>query len=125
MKPDVPRAPTRQAAPRGLPGSDSKTGERLVSWVWRHRWSCLVACLCLSLLAGWQAKDLRVDNAIEIWFADDDPSLIAYRDFQQRFGNDEVVVVAFHDPQGILNPRSLRLVQRASRALAAIDGPIS
>jgi predicted RND superfamily exporter protein len=103
-------------------GTDSKTGERVAWWVLRNPWPCLLAGLCLTLLAGWHAKDLQVDNAIGIWFAADDPGLIAYRDFQQRFGNDEIVVVAFHDSQGTLNPRVLHLVQRASRALAAVDG---
>ena len=112
---------TSLAVPRRT-GAGSKTGERIVSWVWRHSWSCLLASLFLTLFAGWQAMNLQVDNAIDIWFADDDPSLVAYHDFQRRFGNDEVVVVAFHDPQGILNAGGLHLVQRASRALAAVDG---
>jgi hypothetical protein len=97
-------------------------GERVAAWVWNHRRTGILACLGLTLLAGWFAKDVRVDNAIDIWFVADDPALVAYRDFQERFGNDEIVVVAFHDADGILDADGLRLVRRATRALAAVDG---
>jgi len=97
-------------------------GERVAAWVWEHRRTGILACLGLTLLAGWFAKDVRVDNAIDIWFVADDPALVAYRDFQERFGNDEIVVVAFHDTEGILDADGLRLIRRATHALAAVDG---
>ena len=65
--------------------------------------------LGLTLLAGgllWPGVQsaLVVDNSLTVWFLNDDPGLVAYHDFQQRFGNDEVVIVMVTDRQTVLSP---------------------
>ena len=50
--------------------------------------------IAAAALSGWAALGVGVDNAVEIWFVDDDPALLAYQSFQEEFGNDEVVAIA-------------------------------
>ena len=52
----------------------------------------LVGVACVGLWPGVKAA-LVVDNNLSAWFLSDDPALVAYHNFQARFGNDEVVVV--------------------------------
>jgi predicted RND superfamily exporter protein len=83
------------------------------------------AFLALTLLAGaalWPGvrAALAVDNSLAVWFLDGDPALQAYREFRQKFGNDEVIVVVLRDEQHtLLTPPNLQALRRLSRELAA------
>lgn len=83
---------------------------------------------CAALWPGVQAA-LVVDNNLAAWFLADDPALQAYHQFQQRFGNDEVVIVVVHDEQSVLASRYLAGFTALTRelealpAVAAVTGP--
>jgi predicted RND superfamily exporter protein len=93
-----------------------------VSWIYDHRWACLASCLALTLLAALPAAQVGTDNRVQIWFVEDDPALVAYESFLDRFGNDEVVVIAFHRPEGIITAEGLALVQEATRRIEGVEG---
>ena len=62
------------------------------------RWSVgLILCLCVA--SGWLATSLRLDTSMEVWFLDDDPDLVSYRDFLTTFDSDQIVVLAWQDPE--------------------------
>lgn len=75
-------------------------GERVVGALYRVRWLAVAALVLLTALAGAAASTVGVDNAVHIWFVDDDPALLAYEDFQRTFGNDEVVVIGLESAGG-------------------------
>ncbi|RSK35396.1 efflux RND transporter permease subunit [Hymenobacter metallilatus] len=79
----------------------------------------LIIAACGALWPGVQAA-LKVDNSLSAWFLPDDPALRAYHAFQQRFGNDEVVILAVHDAQPVLTPAYLRAFQSLTRELEAL-----
>ena len=97
-------------------------GERIAAFIWDRRWLLASICALLTLLAGWQAGRVGVDNSIRIWFVEDDPHLVSYRSFQKTFGNDEVAIVAFSRPEGFANGAGLALLRHAESALARVDG---
>ncbi len=97
-------------------------GERIVGRLYDHRHLALVICLVLTALAGWGASRVGVDNAVEIWFVEDDPALVAYQGFQDAFGNDEVVVLALEDPGGLLDEEGLGLLGAVGQAAAGVEG---
>ncbi len=68
--------------------------ERAAQALWRYRRWLLAAALLTSIAAGSQLASLGVSNSLAVWYPDDDPALESYRAFQERFGNDELVVVA-------------------------------
>jgi len=94
--------------------------ERFVRWLIRRRRVLSVATLALVLFFGFFTKNLRMDNSVRIWFLEDDPAFQAYRDFQERFGNDDVVTLFFSSPDGVFTPGNLALIQRVSTALEAV-----
>jgi uncharacterized protein len=67
-------------------------------------------------------KAIKPNNEINIWFSKSDPALLAYYDFQQQFGNDRVITLAFEDEKGILTPFSLKRIAALTKALEKVDG---
>lgn len=57
----------------------------------------LLVALAPLFIAG---AGLRPDNSLSVWFVDDDPALVAYRDFLTTFGNDEAIAIAYEAPSG-------------------------
>ena len=96
--------------------------ERVAAWAWDRRHWLAIVCALITLAAAWQAAKVGVDNSLRIWFLDDDPHLVAYRSYQERFGNDEVVLVAFSDPEGMAGGAGLQLLRRAETLLGAVRG---
>lgn len=79
----------------------------------------IIMAVCAALWPGVQAA-LVVDNNLSAWFLDDDPALEAYRAFQQRFGNDEVIILAVHDQHTVLTPGYLAAFVALTRELEAL-----
>lgn len=87
----------------------------------RYGFLALLLAAAVALWPGVRAA-VQVDNSLEAWFLRNDPSLRAYQDFQQRFGNDEVVIVGIHDPQTLLTPAYFARFRALSRALERLPG---
>ena len=89
-----------------------------------HRWRYpLLAALALALALLWPGvrAAVAVDNSLSIWFLEGDPALRSYRAYQQRFGNDEVVIVVVRDStHTLLTPANQRRLTDLSAALARL-----
>ena len=96
--------------------------ESIVGFLYDHHWASLGVVLLVTAVLGAFASRVGVDNAVEIWFLDDDPTLVAYHDFQETYGNDEVVVLAVHDPEGIVTAEGIGLLNELGRRAEAIEG---
>lgn len=96
--------------------------EAFVRLLWQVRWWMAIALLPVVVIAGAGLPYLRMDNAIDVWFVQDDPALLAYDRFQDEFGNDEVVALAVRVPEGIFTAAGLAELRRVSEAAAAVDG---
>ncbi len=91
-------------------------------FIWRWRFPLAALCLFLSLLAASQLTSLAVSNSLEIWYPEDDPELLNYRQFQQTYGNDEIVVAAVSHNEGFASEAGLELVGSLTDDLLDIDG---
>jgi len=104
------------------PAPPANATEGFVERLLRLRW-LMVGVLCLLTAASLVGlSKLGVDNALDIWFVEDDPALQAYDAFQETFGNDEVVVLALHQPGGILNDAGMARIQAVGDIAASVDG---
>jgi len=95
---------------------------RFVEWLLTHRVLVAVVLVALTAAGAWFARGVGVDNAVDVWFVEDDPALTRYRDFQKTFGNDETIVVGVDVPEGVWTPGGLALVRALSDRIAALDG---
>lgn len=69
--------------------------------IWNYRFPLLAAVVSITLLAAHQMSTLTVSNSIEVWYPRDDPQLIEYREFQEAYGSDEIIVVAVTSRNGM------------------------
>ena len=67
--------------------------QKIVRPILGHRVVTLIAIAAVTAVSMFYASRVGFDNSIEIWFLKDDPNLIGYHDFLERFGADEVTVL--------------------------------
>ncbi len=75
------------------------------------------ALLILAAAAiGWPSlqKAIVPNNALTVWFLEDDSLLTGYRRFQHLFGNDETIAILVTDTAGILRAETLTRIRRLS-----------
>ena len=87
----------------------------------RPRTTLLALLVAVAPLAMAGAA-LKPDNSLSVWFVDDDPALVRYREFVREFANDEVVAIAYRAPGDALATDEAQLQRRAADRLRRIDG---
>lgn len=100
----------------------SRVGERLVGLLHTRALFLMVLVGAIGLGVGVAAKNIEVDNSLDVWFVQGDPALEAYDRYKQSFGNDETIVVAIVDPQGVYRPSTLERIRKASDEIDALPG---
>ncbi len=80
----------------------------------------IVVLLGFAVAATVALPGLTVDNGVGTWFDADDPSLVSYREHQDRWGHDERAVVVYTDAQ--TQPKqSLTRLRALDRAVGALE----
>jgi predicted RND superfamily exporter protein len=87
-----------------------------VLYKWRYLFLAFLLVVCAVLWPGVRAG-VQVDTSLSAWFLEGDPALVAYHEFQKRFGNDEVVIIGVHDSATLLTPRNFQRLRQLSLAL--------
>jgi predicted RND superfamily exporter protein len=79
----------------------------------------LFVLMTLILVGGlYFARNINIDNSLELWFLDGDPTLTAYREFKAKYGNDEVILAMVDcRDAGIFSQKNLNAVYEASKAI--------
>lgn len=102
---------------------------RASTWTYRaakqlydHRWMALVGAVVCTALAVVPALQVRVDTSVQKWFTEGDPALEAYRDFQETYGNDEVVLIGLHRSDGVLTVKGIPLIKSATDRVRSVKG---
>lgn len=70
-------------------------------WVYDGKYLVLVIVLLVTALAASQTPKLTVDTRDESFFHDDDPTLLAYNDFRDTFGQDDTFIIALKPRKGL------------------------
>lgn len=73
------------------------TSEQISRWIVAARWPLLGAACLLAAWAWQSARQVTFDRSIENMFHPDDPLLIAYRQLQEHFGENELVIAVYVD----------------------------
>jgi predicted RND superfamily exporter protein len=89
-------------------------------WCYDHRWTVLVLTLLLLggslLLAG----TARVDNSFEAYFNDDDATYLAFKQFREDFGSDEVALLVYElpdSPHGVFDRDLMIKIDKLTHAI--------
>lgn len=88
----------------------------LTAWIFNHRLLTLLALLLVigGFLSG--MPKLTVDTSTEGFLHAEDPTLIAYNNFRNQFGQDDVVMIALK-PDSVFELGFLRKLQELHQAL--------
>ncbi|PKL45226.1 MAG: hypothetical protein CVV41_03805 [Candidatus Riflebacteria bacterium HGW-Riflebacteria-1] len=84
------------------------------------RYRRILALLLLILCVGglYFARNINLDNSLELWFLEDDPTLATYKEFKAKYGNDEIILAMIDCRRdGMFSPAMLSAVYKASRAI--------
>ena len=68
--------------------------ERVARGIYRHRVFTVILMLLLCGAIISQVPKITLDTSTEGFLRDDDPALLAYNEFRDQFGRDEVIIVA-------------------------------
>jgi predicted RND superfamily exporter protein len=88
----------------------------------RSRWWAVGALALVGLALAIVGGPPVVNNSLAVWFVEGDPALVAYERFQERYGNDEVVVVAVRTGGEAATGEQMDRVQRVAQRMRAVDG---
>ncbi|MBW1898106.1 MAG: RND family transporter [Deltaproteobacteria bacterium] len=92
-----------------------------VSIITRYPKKILFILAIISLLFGYHASQVRMDNRMEVWFPEKNPALVQYKTFLEDFGTEEYILIAFPLPDG-LTQKHLLLTDRLSKELKKEPG---
>ncbi len=82
----------------------------------RRSWLVIAIVLALSAGLGAQVAHLTIDNSLESYLHDDDPTLIGYNEFRDQFGSDAVAVIAL-EPREVFDIAFLEILRDMHHAL--------
>ncbi|MBF0545636.1 MAG: MMPL family transporter [Candidatus Riflebacteria bacterium] len=90
----------------------------LATYLVKWRNPLFVVMTLLMLFLGCFMGGIKIDNSLELWFLEDDPTLAAYREFKKIYGNDEIIVAVVDcKKEGVFTPETLDKLWKVSKAL--------
>jgi len=82
----------------------------------RNRIKTIVIMLVLTAAMVTQIPKISIDTSMEGFLRPDDPTLLAYNNFRDQFGRDEVIIIAIKSPN-IFSQEFLEMIQRLHEEL--------
>lgn len=90
--------------------------------VLRQRWLLISVIAAITLVMAWFAKDVRISYELPQMLADEDSTLIEYRTFKSRFGEDgNMMFIAFRDSQ-LFTLKHFQALYRLGEELKKVNG---
>jgi uncharacterized protein len=74
---------------------------QFASMVYRRKYMALLSMFILTFALAGQTTKLTFDTRDEAFFHEDDPALIAYNQFRDTFGQDDVFIIAMAPREGL------------------------
>ncbi|WP_372655063.1 RND family transporter, partial [Halobacteriovorax sp.] len=79
--------------------------------------------ILFSLLPG--LTKVESDFSYRIWFRDSEPLIKRYDNFQAKFGNDDLINIIVHSPDGVFDKSSIDLIHRLTEEVWKVTDVIS
>jgi len=90
------------------------------AWIYRRKYVAIAGTLLMVILPASQIVNLRIDTRDESFFHEDDPTLVAYNEFRDRFGKDDLFIIALKPRHGLNRAFFLTLHQLHHELKASI-----
>lgn len=73
----------------------------IAGWVYTHRFITLGVVFLITIILAAQLPKLTIDTRDESFFHQDDPTLVAYNQFRDQFGQDDMFFIALKPENGL------------------------
>lgn len=74
---------------------------KLTEFIYHHKISVLFLVLMVTVGLAIQSSRLKIDTRDESFFHQDDPTLLAYNDFRDMYGQDDTFIIALKPDNGL------------------------
>ena len=110
--------------PRDLLARLNEGFAAVAAWSFDHRW--VVLTLCAAAVAGALslAAQTRFDNSYEAFFDPDDPAFLAYEQYRDDFGSDEVSYVLYSAPEAEHGAFDLEVMRQVLSLTEALEDEV-
>ncbi len=94
--------------------------EKFAEWVLDHRIIVLILCVILCITSAALIPRVRFDFHSMILCPDDDPATEYYKNFEEEYGNEEILYIVYEARQGVLDKNILRKTEKLVEELKNI-----
>jgi len=91
--------------------------KKFVELIIKLRWYIVVLIPLITIALGYQLKNAKFDGSYRIWFEKNSTTLNQYDAFKNTFGNDDSIIIVFHDENGVFNKKALHVIERLTNKL--------
>ncbi len=91
--------------------------KKYIDFLDKFKWLVIIGVPLLVLALASNLKHLEMDGSYRIWFGEDSKTLVDYDNFRKTFGNDDAVIIAFKDENGIFSEKALQSIDNITQAL--------
>ncbi len=91
--------------------------KKFVRNIIKFRWLIVVLIPLLTVMFGWQLKNIQFDGSYRIWFGKDSDALVKFDNFRSVFGNDDSIIIILDLQEGIFNKKALSTIERLTDKL--------
>ncbi len=91
--------------------------KKFVDLIIKLRWIIAIVIPIITILFALQFKYIQFDGSYRIWFGENSQTLKQYDEFRDIFGNDDAIIIVFHDEDGVLNKKALGVIDRLTEKL--------
>ena len=91
--------------------------KKFVDLIIKLRWIIAIVIPIITILFALQFKHIQFDGSYRIWFGENSQTLKQYDEFRDIFGNDDAIIIVFHDEDGVLNKKALGVIDRLTEKL--------
>jgi predicted RND superfamily exporter protein len=96
-----------------------ETPPPMLNWILFHPRVVLGLILAATIGFGMSAARVQIDPSVEGMILEDNPDLVYYREFLERFGSDELVIIGLRAPR-LFERAPLEMIRHISHALREI-----
>lgn len=94
---------------------------KMTIFLLRYAWLVILINVIMAGFFIYQMSKLEVDNDLEIWFGRSDPEFKEYKDFKDRFGSDESIILIYKN-QNLFSKEQLDLNRELTEELDSMPG---
>jgi len=110
--------------PRDLVVALNERFAAIAGWCFDHRRFVVGACLAVLIASVLLARLARIDNSYEAYFDPDDPLYLAYEQYREDFGSDEVSYILYDAPGFKYGPWNLEVMRKIKSLTAALENEV-